>query len=990
MRRYLLTSCASSLVLALLAGESALGQQVYNGTQNVSQQIGDGATPTQVQVNGGSSVQVQLSNTANSYSGGTVVTGGSTVAVDSDSELGKSSGALTLGDSSSSGTLKLLNTQGTSIVSSRSIILNSGGGTINANGNGYTSGTLPSAFFSGPISGGGALTLSGGDVHLSGGANSFAGGVTINGGATLFVNSDQQLGTAGGAITLGDTSLSGGLAVQSSNFTSARTINVNGGGGVLYNLGGGVATFSGVVQGTGLLSVGGGTVSLTNTNNSWIGGTSVTGGGTLQINADSTLGNQAQTSVYLGDAATHGTLQLTGNTAAITTGREILLGAGGGTLLNTSGYGWSISGILTDAVSGSPGSLTISGNGSSPISLTGTNSFTGNITVTKGAILGINSDYALGGYSITTNALTGFASYNLNATPNTLILQQGTVQFTAGTTVQHPITLDGGGTIDSGGNTVTVNTNISQTSTGAASLNVTNSSATSAGVLVLDGINSYTGGTNVGGGTQTATLIIGDTSHPTASLTGNVTVGSAGIVSGAGTIAGALINQGGTVAPASVLQASSYVQTSGTLAPIIGPDTAQYGAGGKALLDVGSGSAAINGGYLAPSFAPGLLRAGKYLIFSAGSLSGAGFTAESLNIPSIGMAAQIVQQGDQFFVVLSQLPSLPAYDKPTIVPVLTGAALDEGQQALGTLLDRLAGVRTNALADELSVAFTDYHRVRGTSPYGVWVMPLGNNGTVSGSNGGVGYNATGAGLMAGIDTQWMPGVSIGAALGYTNNFIKQGDGNAGTISMPRLAVYGGWWRGPFAIDAVIGVGMGQVDASRPVPAPGFYQTAYSNHVANERSAALQASAAWAFDGWVVGPAAGVKYLNVHQTGFTETGTNLYNFSVNDQWANSLRPFGNVLLSKRFMVSDHWALVPEFKVGIEHEIASGVKRVTVQTEGDAYDWTYNGLVTGSDLLRLDGGVKLETSRSSAFFVDYNHLQSSSTISEYVSGGFRYRL
>jgi hypothetical protein len=902
MKRFLLTSCACSLVLAVMAGNSALGQQTqtYSTTQTVPNQVTDTSSgATEVHVTGDGTT-VDLTNSANSYSGGTVVDGNSVLKIDNDKELGNASGGVTLGDSTDNGTLWIKNS-GTPFSSGRSILLNAGGGVI------YS----------------------------------------------------ENLSNGSPAVT----------------------------------------TLSGVVSGAGQLTVTGPrtVVYLTNVNNSYTGGTWVNGGATLQIGADAALGNSLVTTLNLGDGSTHGTLQLmnTGG-GALSISREILLGVGGGSIVNTSGQGLTIAGTITDWIAnttGAPnagGNLTLTGNGiNNIISLSGSNLFTGNLYVTQGTVLAINSDYALGGYTVTTNALTGLASYTLSSTPNTLFLQGATLQIAAPITIAHPIQIsNGANTIDADGNTAVFTAPISDGGS-KASLTITNSSNTTAATVVLDGINTYTGGTTVTGGTQTATLVIGDANNTGASVQGNVTVGTAGLVGGTGTIAGALINQGGTVAPAAVLTATSYVQTSGNLSPVIGEDTSQYSSGTKALMNV-TGSATINGGYLAPGFASGFLRAGRYLIFQAGSLSGAGFAGESLTVPSIGLTGQIVQQGDQFFVVLTQLPSLPTYDKPTIIPVLTNAALDEGQQAIGTLLDRLAGVRTNALADELNVALTESHRVRGTSPYGVWVMPLGNNGTVNGSNGVAGYNTQGGGLMAGIDTEWMRSVSIGVALGYTNNFVKQSDGNAGTVSMPRLAVYGGWWKGPFAIDAVVGFGMGIIDATRPVAAPSVFETAYSNHVANEKSAALQASAAWAWDGWVIGPALGAKFLNLRQTGFTESGTDLYNFSADAQTTNSLRPYGNLLFTKRFMVSDHWALIPELKVGMEHEVANGIKRVTVQTQGDLYDWTYAGLLTGDNMLRLDGGLKLETSRDAAFFVDYNHMQSSTSTNQYVSGGFRYRL
>jgi outer membrane autotransporter protein len=421
------------------------------------------------------------------------------------------------------------------------------------------------------------------------------------------------------------------------------------------------------------------------------------------------------------------------------------------------------------------------------------------------------------------------------------------------------------------------------------------------------------------------------------------------------------------------------------LAPVIGAGSLANPAELKVV-----GTATITGGYLAPTFAPGFLAAGKYLVFSAGSLTGTGFVQQSVTVPSIGLTSQILQSGNQYYVVLTQLPTLPGYDRPSIIPVLSSAAIDEAQQATGVLLDRLAGLRANAVADEMSVALTELHRVRSSSPYGLWVQPLGNFGSVSGNNGVAGYDVLGGGLMAGIDTEWSPGVVIGGAVGYSNNFVKQSDNASGTISVPRMAAYGGWWRGPFAVDAVIGVGMGQIDGSRPVLVPSMAQTAYSNHAANEKAAALQGSANFAFDGWVIAPALGVKYLNLRETSFTETGTNLYNFTVASGNINSLRPFANLLLTKRFMIGDHWALVPELKVGLEHELDNSLHSITAQTEGDAYNWYYSGLLPGADLLRVDGGVKLETSRAAAFFVDYNHLQSSTTTNDYISGGFRYRL
>ncbi len=76
---------------------------------------------------------VTLSGT-NLYSGGTTISGGTTLQIASDAALGATSGTLSLGSSSTSGILLAL----TSFNSARPIIVNAGGGTIDANGNTVT------------------------------------------------------------------------------------------------------------------------------------------------------------------------------------------------------------------------------------------------------------------------------------------------------------------------------------------------------------------------------------------------------------------------------------------------------------------------------------------------------------------------------------------------------------------------------------------------------------------------------------------------------------------------------------------------------------------------------------------------------------------------------------------------------------------------------------------------------------------------------------
>ncbi|MGA8156944.1 MAG: autotransporter-associated beta strand repeat-containing protein, partial [Rhodoplanes sp.] len=152
----------------------------------------------------------------NTYSGGTYLTGGSTLQIANNSLLGASSGALTL----DAGMLKA--SQGFS--SARAIVLGSGNGAINTNGN--------QVALSGQITGTGALTKIGANKLILSGISNYTGPTVVNQGG-LAVNgaiiSDVAVnsgGMLGGTGTVGNTQVNSGGILTPGN--SIGTITVNG------------------------------------------------------------------------------------------------------------------------------------------------------------------------------------------------------------------------------------------------------------------------------------------------------------------------------------------------------------------------------------------------------------------------------------------------------------------------------------------------------------------------------------------------------------------------------------------------------------------------------------------------------------------------------------------------------------------------------------------------------------------------------------------
>ncbi|MDX8513970.1 autotransporter outer membrane beta-barrel domain-containing protein [Mesorhizobium sp. VK23E] len=192
---------------------------------------------------------------ANTYTGGTAISGG-TLQVSADNNLGAALGALTL----NGGTLE--NTS--AFATSRGVTLNAGGGTFQ---------TDADLTVSGAIAGAGALTKTGGATLALTGNNTYGGGTTISAGTLQLGNG----GTTGSIV--GDVLDNGVLA-----FDRSDTLTFGGlisGSGSVNQIGSGATVLTGNNTYTGATTVSTGTLIVNGDQSAATGPTSVAGGGTL-------------------------------------------------------------------------------------------------------------------------------------------------------------------------------------------------------------------------------------------------------------------------------------------------------------------------------------------------------------------------------------------------------------------------------------------------------------------------------------------------------------------------------------------------------------------------------------------------------------------------------------------------------------------------------------------------------------------------------------
>ncbi|MCP4563857.1 MAG: hypothetical protein GY837_25325, partial [Bosea sp.] len=450
---------------------------------SIASTIVDGSGTAIVKVGGGTLI---LSGN-NSYTGGTTIAGG-VLQVSADANLGATSGGLSL----DGGMLRTT----ASFSSARNAVIDAGGGTFQ---------TEADLFWSGVISGGGALTKTGSGTLVLTGTNTYAGGTMI----------------ADGVLQIGDGGTSGSITgdvVNNRTFTFNRSDDI---------------TFAGAISGTGdVQKRGAGSLTMTGSN-TYSGGTLILQG-TL-IGSASSFG--------VGEIMNNGALVIDQPTDAgfanAINGTGSFTKRGAGNLTLTGG------GALAGATTVEAGKLLVNGSFASSA-----------VTVLSGATLGGSG--TVGGVSVASGATV--APGNSIGT----LTVSGNVSFAAGSTYQVEVNAAGqsdrivaSGSATIWGGTVQV---LAENGNYAASTNYTILTA-SAGVTgtfntVTSNLAFLTPSLSYGGTTVTLTMTRNDTSFgPGGGSSGGT--GTSGTSSG-GT--GGTSDGGGNTSPGSTYIAATRNQ----------------------------------------------------------------------------------------------------------------------------------------------------------------------------------------------------------------------------------------------------------------------------------------------------------------------------------------------------------------------------------------------------------------------------------------------
>ncbi|WP_176037873.1 autotransporter-associated beta strand repeat-containing protein [Brucella tritici] len=300
------------------------------------------------------------------------------------------------------------------------------------------------------IDGRGKLVQQGEGATTLAGVNTYSGGTEILGGS-LIVAADNNLGNVAGAVNI-----DGGTLQFAADLSSTRgyTIGTNGG---TIDTGANTDTITGVIGGTGQFNKSGTGTLILGGDNTFTGDLHVNAG-TLQISDNSNLGNP-DSHLYVNDATL-----LFGDDFTMT--HDLTLGGAGATI-DLNGHDNSISGVIDG------GKLTKTGAGT--LTLTGTNTYTGDTEI-DGGTLAVLEDANLG-QNVGNSIIIGNATLRLDE-------DFDTARNISLTDANSAIDV-----LDDGFNRLT------GVLSGSGALNKTGT-----GTLVLGGTNTYQGGTDIQSG----------------------------------------------------------------------------------------------------------------------------------------------------------------------------------------------------------------------------------------------------------------------------------------------------------------------------------------------------------------------------------------------------------------------------------------------------------------------------------------------------------
>ncbi len=357
-------------------------------------------------------------------------------------------------------------------------------------------------------------------------------------------------------------------------------------------------------------------------------------------------------------------------------------------------------------------------------------------------------------------------------------------------------------------------------------------------------------------------------------------------------------------------------------------------------------------------------------ISTVGSGVGAGAAAELESISDSGATGDMA-------TVLGALDGLSGSTQATAIttttPEVSGgvtvASFTAQGQTLGTMSARLGDLR-DGLDDDAMTGFATGNKAKGV---GIWLRGFGNRSEQRKRKGVDGYRADTFGVAVGGDKRLLDDrLTLGLAYAYAGSNVNSTgarDGNGTDVASHQGTAYGGYHTGRWYVEGMANVGYNDYDSVRKVSVGSIQRTAEGD-----------------YQGWQYGAKAGggyninagkavftltasLQYFRLDLDGYTETGADSLNLTVDDQSFDRLRSSLGARAAYN-VETGVGTFVPEVHAAWLYDIVADKQEVTSTYTGGGGAFNTEGADPARHGANVGAGVALRTTSNVTLSANYD--------------------
>jgi outer membrane autotransporter protein len=240
-----------------------------------------------------------------------------------------------------------------------------------------------------------------------------------------------------------------------------------------------------------------------------------------------------------------------------------------------------------------------------------------------------------------------------------------------------------------------------------------------------------------------------------------------------------------------------------------------------------------------------------------------------------------------------------------------------------------------------------------------WAKVIGSSDHVDATSAGLAFTNKGAGALGGIEKGWTGGLTLGVALGYTENDLRISAAPASASGRSYYAsLYGRWSQGPLQLDGQ-GFWMKSDWPLRRVIAG--YGTAESNPNGDSEGFLVQASTPLGSSGF----RPYVRFIHAHfgRDATTETGVGMLGFQVDGGGADASLGEAGMIYQPTSVPLGSARVFPTLRLGIQQDFAGRSIPIRASLAGvSGSDFTSAYVKPGRTTGVADAGIKAQLTSS----------------------------